>query len=120
MRAGIVGLVVLDRAATRARYVPLASGRAGADLFGAVERDGADRGSTLDDALAALKPVLEDRSDREDRPRPEVRRHRARAARRRRSRGLETDTMLASYLLDATRSAIRSRTSRSSTPATRR
>ena len=49
------------------------------------------------------KPLLEDAAIEQGRPRSEVRRHRARAPRRRRCAGCGIDTMLASYLLDATR-----------------
>ena len=102
MRAGIVG-VSFATAPRRARYIPFARSTGG-DLFGARDDAGAAPAIDAGSALAILKPVLED---------PGVAktghdlkfdaivlaRHGVTL------RGLETDTMLASYLLDATRSA---------------
>jgi DNA polymerase-1 len=104
MRAGIVG-IALSSAPRRARYVPFGSGtRAGSnDLFGEKE-EGGGPGVDATTALQILKPLLED---------PALRkighdlkfdaiilaRHGITLD------GLETDTMLASYLLDATRSS---------------
>jgi DNA polymerase-1 len=104
MRSGIVGLS-FSTGARRARYVPIAAEAAGSvDLFGASA--GGPEGGGIDaaEALAALKPVLED---------PAIAkvghdlkfdaivlaRHGVTLA------GLATDTMIASYLLDATRSS---------------
>jgi DNA polymerase I len=106
MLAGIVGLsfAVGPR---RARYVPTTSETSGpGGLFNLPSDDSEQQGAGVNvtEALAALKPVLED---------PSVRkvghdlkfdaivlaRHGVEL------RGLETDTMLASYLLDATRSS---------------
>jgi DNA polymerase I len=92
MRAGIVGLSFSTKP-RHARYVPLAGGGLGFD-------GGLDPRTALD----ALKPVLED---------PSVRKigHDLKFDAILLSRhgltldGLETDTMLASYLIDATRSA---------------
>jgi DNA polymerase-1 len=102
MRAQIVGLsfAVGPR---RARYVPIASA-APAGLFGGAGDAQVPIGLELSDALALVGPVLED---------PGIlkvghdlkfdaivlARHGVTL------RGLETDTMLASYLLDATRSS---------------
>ena len=101
MRAGISG-VVFSTSTRTADYVPVASGPSGGGLFGDVgetERPGLD----LKALLAAVKPLLED---------PTIlkvghdlkfdtivlARHGVTL------RGLEIDTMIASYLLDATRS----------------
>ena len=101
MRAGIVGLSFAV-APRRARYVPLASEpREGLFSMGA---DQEARGVEVEDALALLKPVLEDEAVRKighDLKFDAIvlARHGVTL------RGLETDTMLASYLLDATRSS---------------
>ena len=91
-RDGVVGLAFSTGPRT-ARYVPFAGG--GLDLSGALDADA---------AFAALRPVLED---------PDVRvvGHDLKRSMRWlaehgvRLRGLELDTMLASYLLDSTRAA---------------
>ncbi len=102
MRAGIAGLA-FSTGPRHARYVPLTERSAGGDLFGAMASTDRDRVEVAD-ALAALKGVFED---------PGVakvghdlkfdiivlERHGITLA------GIETDTMLASYLLDATRSS---------------
>ena len=102
MLAGIAGLA-FSTGPRQARFVPLAESAGGGDLFGLpapAQRDGVG----VADALAALKDVLEN---------PAIakvghdlkfdaivlERHGIQL------RGLETDTMLASYLLDATRSS---------------
>ena len=104
MLAGIVG-ISFSSAAHRARYVPLATDAAvPADLFGQPEITAASAGLGVDEALAVLRPVLED---------PAVRKvgHDLKfdaivLARHGVSlHGLGADTMLASYLLDATRSS---------------
>ncbi|HEX6976092.1 MAG TPA: DNA polymerase I, partial [Vicinamibacterales bacterium] len=98
MRAGIAGLSFSLRP-RHARYVPLTQS-AGGDLFG-----GSD-GSvvSVEDALAELKGILEDPAVAKvghDLKFDAIVLERHGIA----LRGLETDTMLASYLLDATRSA---------------
>ena len=71
-------------------------------------------------ALDRLRPLLEDEAVREGRPRPEVR-HVVLARHGIALRGLAFDSMLASYLLDATRLGPPARGDRrSSTSATRR
>jgi DNA polymerase-1 len=101
MRSGIAGLSFSLRP-RHARYVPLAASAAGGDLFGDA---GSDRPAVdVQDALAALKGVLEDASIAKvghDLKFDAIVLERHGVA----LRGLETDTMLASYLLDATRSA---------------
>jgi DNA polymerase-1 len=102
MRAGIAGLS-FSTASRKAHYVPIATGASGGGLFG--DAGDADRpGLDLPSVLATLGPVLED---------PAVRkvghdlkfdaivlaRHGVTL------QGLEIDTMIASYLLDSTRSA---------------
>ena len=108
MRAGDRRARVLDRAARRratcrcrdaAAAACSTASLATADATAARPRSGRARGPAI----------------AQGRPRPEVRRHRARAPRRRRCAGLELDTMIASYLLDATRSAHPLEDSRSST-----
>jgi DNA polymerase-1 len=88
-------------AARQARYVPLAAARVGTGLFGAAEgRPGLDR----EDALDLLKPVLEDETIRKvghDLKYDSIVLERHGIA----LRGLELDVMIASYLLDATRSS---------------
>jgi len=102
MRSGIAGIAV-SIGPRQARYVPLAERTADGDLFGSTASIDTDR-MEVADALAALKGVFED---------PAIakvghdlkfdaivlERHGIGLA------GLETDTMLASYLLDATRSS---------------
>jgi DNA polymerase-1 len=102
MRAGIVG-ISFSTGTRHARYVPLAVPTSGGDLFGAsdaAERTGLDR----DAALAVLKPLLEDEAIRKvghDLKFDAIvlARHGITL------RGLETDVMIDSYLLDATRSS---------------
>ncbi len=102
MLAGIAGLA-FSTGPRQARYIPLTEPAVGGDLFGSPSPD-AREGVAVLDALAALKDVLEN---------PAIakvghdlkfdaivlERHGVQL------RGLETDTMLASYLLDATRSS---------------
>ena len=57
------------------------------------------------EVFARLGPVLADPSDREGRPRPEVRRDRAARGTASVLAGVDVDTMVASYLVDATRSS---------------
>jgi DNA polymerase-1 len=103
MRAGIVG-ISFSTASRQARYVPLTTPASGAgDLFGASEaedRPGLDRQAALD----ILKPLLED--ERVKKVGHDLKfdsivleRHGITLG------GLETDVMIASYLLDATRSS---------------
>jgi DNA polymerase-1 len=104
MRCGIVG-IAFSTAARRARYVPiLATQVVDGGLFGGDGTGGDKPGVPLEAAIDALRPVFED---------PGIAkighdlkfdaivlaRHGITLA------GIETDTMLASYLLDATRSA---------------
>ncbi|MEN3336345.1 MAG: polymerase, partial [Acidobacteriota bacterium] len=103
MRSGIAGLAFSLRA-RHARYVPLTVRRAEEDLFGPESAAPPDNVLDLFDALAALKPVFEDASVAKvghDLKFDSIvlERHGVTL------RGIETDTMLASYLLDATRSA---------------
>src|SRR5687767_2138518 len=103
MLAGIVG-ISFSTGPHRARYIPLSTAAAPpADLFGQPEITAPASDLSLDDTLAVLRPVLED---------PSIQkighdlkfdaivlvRHGVSLD------GLATDTMLASYLLDATRS----------------
>ena len=102
MLAGIAGLA-FSTGPRQARYVPLAARNSVSDLFGAPVSDPRE-GIDVPDALAALKDVLEN---------PAIakvghdlkfdaivlERHGILL------NGIETDTMLASYLLDATRSS---------------
>jgi len=102
MRTGIAG-IALSIGTRHARYVSLATPATGDDLFGSGASSDTDR-VDVTDALAVLKRVLED---------PAIakvghdlkfdaivlERHGIMLA------GIETDTMLASYLLDATRSS---------------
>ena len=95
MPADIVGIAVRDQPRARARYIPMAHRprhAGGAD---------ADRRAALERARARARGP----GGREGRARPEVRRHRAAPRHGVDAGGLEFDTMLASYLLDATRSA---------------
>ena len=101
MRSGIAGLSFSLRP-RHARYVPLAESKAGGDLFG--EGQASREAVDVQDALAALKGVLEDPAIAKvghDLKFDVIVLERHGIA----VRGLETDTMLASYLLDATRSA---------------
>jgi DNA polymerase I len=99
MRAGIAGLA-LAVSPRQARYLPLSAG-AGGDLFGGGEAAGR---LGVQDALVELKAVFEDGAIRKvghDLKFDAIvlARHGVGLE------GIETDTMLASYLLDATRSA---------------
>ena len=90
MRAGIVGLS-FSTGARQARYVPIGGGL------------GFDGGVDVRDALDALRPVLEDGAVRKighDLKFDAILLARHGVV----LQGLETDTMLASYLIDATRS----------------
>jgi DNA polymerase-1 len=102
MRAGIVGLS-FSIGPRQARYVPLAGPRADQGLFGSHDGSGAT-GLDRDAALALLKPVLEDESLRKVGHDLKfdcilLAKHGITLA------GLDTDVMIASYLLDATRSS---------------
>jgi DNA polymerase I len=102
MRAGIVG-ISFSTAARHARYVPLAVQERSTGLFGASE-DEARPGIDRDAALALLRPLFEDENIRKvghDLKFDAIvlARHGIRLT------GLETDVMIASYLLDATRSS---------------
>jgi DNA polymerase I len=100
MRAGIVGLS-FSTGARQARYVPFAADGPATGLFGSADaRPGVDR----DEALALLKPLLEEERIRKvghDLKFDAIvlARHGVTL------RGLDTDVMIASYLLDATRSS---------------
>ncbi len=102
MRAGIAGLAFAT-VSRQAHYVPVTGGRSDADLFneaGQADRDGLD----LHVVLAALAPVLEDEGLRKighDLKFDAI----VLAQHGVTLRGLELDTMIASYLLDSTRSA---------------
>ena len=96
--------VVFDRPSPRALRAARGGGRAAEDLFGAASTAALDGGLDADEALAALKPVLEDASIGKighDLKFDAIvlARHGVALG------GLETDIMLASYLLDATRSS---------------
>jgi DNA polymerase-1 len=104
MRTGIAGLA-FSTGPRHARYVPLAERRSRDDLFGS-QSPGEEPADVVDvvDALAELKAVLEDASIAKvghDLKFDAIvlERHGVELW------GVETDTMLASYLLDATRSA---------------
>jgi DNA polymerase-1 len=105
MRAGIVGLSFAP-AARRARYVPLASpgGAEANGLFESGGESGAPAGLPAGEVLAALKDVLEDSAV--SKVGHDLKFDTLLLARHGITlRGLATDTMLASYLLDATRSS---------------
>ena len=104
MLAGIVG-ISFATGPHRARYIPLATAAAApADLFGQPEITAPDAGLGLDDTLAVLRPVLEDPSIQK--VGHDLKFDAIVLARHGVSLdGLATDTMLASYLLDATRSS---------------
>ena len=103
MLAGIVG-ISFATGPHRARYIPLSTAPpAPADLFGQPEITANDAGLGLGDTLAALRPVLEDPSILKIGH--DLKFDAIVLARHGVSlEGLATDTMLASYLLDATRS----------------
>jgi DNA polymerase-1 len=100
MRAGIVGLS-FSTAPRRARYVPIAVRVTGGDLFGGPDGPDGDRpGLDREEVLAALKPILEDEAIKKighDLKFDAIvlGRHGITL------RGLDTDVMLAGYLLDA-------------------
>ena len=105
MRAEIVGISFSTRA-RQARYVPLASSRADEGLFGLAHASDAsgEPGLDRDAALAVLKPLLESHTVRKvghDLKFDAIvlARHGIALG------GLDTDVMIASYLLDATRSS---------------
>jgi DNA polymerase I len=104
MLAGVVG-ISFATGPHRARYIPLSTAAAApADLFGQAEITAPATGLSLDDTLAVLRPVLEDPSIQKighDLKFDAIilARHGVSID------GLATDTMLASYLLDATRSS---------------
>ena len=102
MRAGIAGIVV-STAPRHARYIPIAA-RGGSDLFAQRDETGGTPGLEVTAVLDALRPVLEDAAIAKighDLKFDAIvlARHGVEL------RGLEMDTMLASYLLDATRSS---------------
>ena len=101
MRARIVGIAVAA-APRRARYVPLAPGGADSGLFSGAAGGPSDGGLDRSEALSILRPVLEDASVAKvghDLKSDALALSRTGIT----LRGLSTDTMLASYLLDATR-----------------
>jgi DNA polymerase I len=101
MRAGIVGISFSIRA-RHARYVRLASGSAHEGLFGPA--DGARPGLDRDAALDVLRPLFE--SDSVRKVGHDLKFDAIVLARHGITlRGLDTDVMIASYLLDATRSS---------------
>jgi DNA polymerase I len=103
MRSGIAGLAFSIRN-RHARYVPLAGRTSNGDLFADGPGNVGEGGAlAAEDALAELKQVLEDESVAKvghDLKFDAIVLERHGVA----LRGIETDTMLASYLLDATRS----------------
>ena len=103
MRAGIVGISFSTRE-RRARYIPIAQGGGRGGLFGTdPEREDGRRALELRAVLDALKPLLED--ERLSKAGHDLKFDAIVLARHGVAlRGLDTDTMLASYLLDATRS----------------
>jgi DNA polymerase-1 len=103
MRAGIAGLA-FSTGAHRAEYVPVAGGAPADGLFAERRDDGAPAGLNLRTVLDVLGPVLEDDALRKvghDLKFDAI----VLAEHGVTLRGLDTDTMIASYLLDATRSA---------------
>jgi DNA polymerase-1 len=103
MRSGIAGIAVSLRA-RHARYVPLTVRKPDDDLFGPGAPGPDDDVLDVFEALAELKPLFEDASVAKvghDLKFDAIVLERHGVA----LRGIETDTMLASYLLDATRSA---------------
>jgi DNA polymerase-1 len=103
MRSGIAGIAVSTHA-RHARYLPLTVRKAADDLFGPDTPGPDDDVLDVYDALAELKPLFEDAAIAKvghDLKFDSIvlARHGVLL------RGIETDTMLASYLLDATRSA---------------
>ena len=104
MRASIVG-IAFSTVARKARYVPVAQSGSGGGLFGTdLEREGGGQVLDIKEVIEALKPILED--ERIAKVGHDLKFDAIVLARYGVTlRGLETDTMLASYLLDATRSA---------------
>ena len=104
MRASIVG-IAFSAVAREARYVPVAQGGSGGGLFGTdLEREGGGQVLDIREVLDVLKPILED--ERIAKVGHDLKFDAIVLAQHGVTlRGLETDTMLASYLLDATRSA---------------
>ena len=103
MQASIVG-IAFSVAARRARYVPVSRPRAGDGLFGGDEGPAGAAALELSTVLDTLRPILEDGTIRKighDLKFDTI----VFAEHDIELRGLDTDTMLASYLLDATRSA---------------
>ena len=103
MRASIVG-VSFSIAAHQARYVPLGGGGAGLGLAGGLAGFGPEEGLDRRAVLDVLRPVLEDPAIRKvghDLKFDAIVLERHGVA----LRGLETDTMIASYLVDANRSS---------------
>jgi DNA polymerase-1 len=102
MRAAIVGIAV-STAPRQARYVPLSAASSG-DLFGAADHQTRVPALHLRESLSILKPVLEDEAIAKighDLKFDAIvlARHGVTLG------GLDLDTMIASYLLDATRSS---------------
>jgi DNA polymerase I len=103
MRSGIAGLALSLRP-RHARYVPLTVRRQEPDLFGSGTEAPVENVLDVFDALAELKPLFEDAAIAKvghDLKFDSIVLERHGVA----LRGIDTDTMLASYLLDATRSA---------------
>jgi DNA polymerase-1 len=104
MQASIVGLS-FSTAPRQARYVPLISQQSGGgDLFGDPASPEPGEGVDLDTALSVLKPLLEDETLAKvghDLKYDAI----VLAQHGVTLRGFETDTMIASYLFDATRSS---------------
>ncbi len=102
MRAHIVGLS-FSVAKRQARYVPIRGEAQSTGLFGDAQAGGRE-GVELATAIAALKPIFEDERVRKighDLKFDAI----VLAQHGIELRGIETDTMIASYLLDATRSS---------------
>ena len=103
MRAGIVG-ISFSTASRQARYVPMAASGSAGDLFGEARAAADGDRVGLEAALDVLKPVLEDEGLAKighDLKFDAIVLARHGVA----LRGFDTDTMIASYLLDATRSS---------------
>ena len=102
MRASIVGLS-FSTAPRMARYVPLTA-RSGHDLFGSSEPAGQATALNVKDALEILTPLFEDEAIAK--VGHDLKFDAILLARQGVTlRGIDTDTMIASYLLDATRSS---------------
>ncbi len=103
MRCGIVG-IAFSTAPRSARYLPIAATQSGGGLFGGSADDEGRRGVELDAAIALLKPLFEDESIAKighDLKFDAIVLERHGVI----LKGIDMDTMLASYLLDATRSS---------------